>query len=220
MLRAGKVTASAFDRIVTPKFEIRTGEMPKTYLAELVAEKWQGGPLPSFSAFATEQGSILEVADAIPWLELEYNCTVQKVGFITDDQKIIGCSPDGLIGGNVGLEAKCPQAVHHVKYLLAGKVPDDYLPQIHFSMYVTGFEQWKFLAYNRQFPKLVLTVNRDDKIQSQIAEALDEFLPRLDIAFERLVEINGGPPKRGLTPMPKTDRPKSAFTTDETDVPS
>lgn len=199
-LRAGKVTASGFDRIVTPKFEIRTGETPKTYIAELVAERWSGGPLPGFTAFATEQGTILEGADAIPWLELEYNCTVKRVGFISHATEKIGCSPDGIIDGNIGLEVKCPQAVAHVKALLNAKVPDDYLPQVHFSMHVTGFKQWKFLSYKRHFPALLITVERDEAIQSKIAAALDDFMPKLDAAMERLTEINGGPP-RHLMPM-------------------
>ena len=41
--RAGIPTASEFDNLVTPKWEVRTGQMPKTYLARKLAEWWQGG---------------------------------------------------------------------------------------------------------------------------------------------------------------------------------
>lgn len=201
-LRAGRVTASEFDNIVTPLFKARDGKMVDTYVAQKCAEYWQGGPLPSFSSFAMEQGSLLENADAVPWFELERNCEVQRVGFISHDTLPIGCSPDGIIDSNTGLEVKCAQAPNHVKWLLAGKVPDDYLPQIHFSLYVTGFKRWTFLAYRRHFPNLIITVERDEEIQEKIHDALISFLEKFEAAKTRMIEINGGPPRRVSKPTP------------------
>ena len=57
--RAGVITASEFSEIVDTKFEPRTGETPKTYMAQKLAERWIQGPLMGFSSFATEQGNIL-----------------------------------------------------------------------------------------------------------------------------------------------------------------
>lgn len=211
-IRAGKVTASEFGSIVTNKFKARDGEMVQTYIAEKCAEYWQGGPLPSFSSFATEQGSLLENMDAVPWYELEYNCAVQRVGFIEHDTLPCGCSPDGIVDGKRGVEVKCLQAAKHVKGLLAGTVPEDFLPQIHFSLYVTSFERWTFLQYRRGFPNLVVTVERDEEIQEKIHDALTDFLVRLDTAKARMIELNGGLPPR-LTPLtpiaPRDTKPKS-----------
>jgi len=202
-LRAGKVTASEFNNIVTPLFTARDGKMVETYLSQKVAEYWQGGPLPSFSSFAMDQGSLLENADAVPWFELERNCSVQRVGFISHDTLPIGCSPDGIIDGNTGLEVKCPMAPNHVKWLLAGKVPDDYIAQIHFSLYVTVFESWMFLAYRRNFPNLIVEVRRDEEIQEKIHTALVAFLLKFGDAKEKMVKINGGrPPRHSLKPAP------------------
>lgn len=200
MLRSGIPTASEFDALLTPEFKIKTGEGPKTYLAKKVAEVWQGGPLPSFQGFDMEQGQVLE-SEAIPWFELAYSTAVQRVAFCTTDDKRVGCSPDGLIGEDGGIEIKCPAAHTHVGYLLqGGTLPKEYAAQVHGSMYVTGRPRWQFVSYRRHFPALVLTIERDAVIQEQIAAALERFLEAFDEATASLEKINGGPPRR-LTPM-------------------
>lgn len=212
LLRAGIATASEFDQLLTPEFKIRTGDMPKTYLAKKVAEAWLGGPLPTFRGGDMEQGQFLET-EAIPWYELEFGVEVQRPGLITTDDKRSGCSPDGVIAGaNCGLEIKCPEAHTHVRYLLSGNVPKDYLCQVHGGMYVTGFQSWVFLSYRRHFPALRIVVARDEEIQAQIAEAMEDFLVEFDFAMARMAELNGGPPRhRILAPMssrPETQKPE------------
>ena len=196
-LRAGIVTASEADQIVTPKFKIRTGEMVRTLLATKLAEKWLG-PLPAFGSWATEQGQLLEET-AIPAYELEYGEQVEKVGFITADDGRSGCSPDGLLPA-CGIEIKSLQPVHHVKCLMDGALPDEYAAQVHFSMLVTGFERWKLFLYSRRFPHMLLTIERDEKIQETLHEALADFLLDFDLEWARLCEKNGGPPPPRVAP--------------------
>ena len=195
LARAGIPTASEFDALVTPLFEPRKGEMPKTYLAKKVAERWSGGPLADFNTFDVEMGNILE-REAKPWYSLEFSETIQNVGFITTDDGRVGCSPDGLIEDNCGIEIKCPAVHTHVSYLLKGELPKDYSAQVHGSLYVTGRDMWRFLSYRRHFPPLLITVERDDKIIAVLDEVLRSFNEQLDAAMKRLEEINGGPPRR------------------------
>lgn len=192
--RCGIATASELDNLVTPLFKVRQGEMPRTYLATKLAEKWLRGPLAGFNGFDVEQGKILE-EEARPWLALELDTEVATTGFITTDDGTAGCSPDGIIGGNVGVEIKCPNPTTHCKYLLNGTVPPEYLAQIHGGMYVTGFSEWRFLSYRRGFPPLMVTVTRDAEIQAVIHEAIMEFNSALATAYARMVEINCGEPK-------------------------
>lgn len=193
--RAGVPTASEFGQLVTPKFEVRKGGMPDTYLAEKVAEWWLNGPLAGFNAFATEQGHLLE-EEAKPGYTLETGDEVQKVAFCTTDDGRVGCSPDGLIGDDGGVEIKSPQISNHVKYLLAGKVPDDYVAQVQGSLFVTGRKWWRFFSYCRKMPSLILTVEPDPVAQGAITDALAKFLARFESAKARLIELNGGPPAR------------------------
>lgn len=209
--RAGIPTASEFDCLFTGEMEPRkaNAEMPKTYLAKKLAERWLGGPLGTFNTFDVEQGKILEEI-AIPWFELETGLAVERPAFITTDDGRIGCSPDGLIQGptiQCGLEIKAPMAETHVRYLLGGQVPKDYRPQIYGSMFVTQLKAWKFLSYRRQFPAFILQVDFDEEINDRIGEVLDKFIQELDGAYNRLVELNGGPPKRrtNYQPHPKQE---------------
>jgi hypothetical protein len=189
--RAGVVTASEADALISPKFEVRKGKGLDTYVAQKLAEKWTGGPISNAMTLDMDLGKIQE-EEAIPALVFDYGWKIERPALITDDKAQIGCSPDGWLSDGVGLEVKCPAAQNHVKYLLGNVVPDDYVAQVQFSMFVTGAKQWKFVSYRRNFPTLVLTVDRDQEAQDAIKTALDAFLPRLDAAFERLVALNGG----------------------------
>ena len=196
ILRSGKVTASELDNLLTPKLAIRDGAMVNTYLHQKLAEKWIGGPLPSVQGvWDMEQGQILEEY-ARPAFTLETGIPVEKVGFIETDDGTLGCSPDGIIGTESGLEIKCPRMETHIGYLLAGKLPEAYAAQVHGSMFVTGFAQWYFCSFRRNFPPLIITVERDDEIQERIAEAVDGFRVKLAAGWNRLCELNGGEPQR------------------------
>lgn len=184
--RLARVTASEMDALISPTGKIRTGEGPKTYLARKVAEGWLGRPLNGGgAAWVMEQGTMME-PEARPWYEITHDCEIQTVGFIVGDDNRCGCSPDGLIGDNRGIEIKCPQEVAAVRYALDGELPDDYLLQVQGSMFVTGFERWEFLSYHRRLPKLTITVRRDEAMMSKIGQALAEFYERFDEAFEKL----------------------------------
>lgn len=213
LLRSGIPTASEFKALITPTGKVSTGEGVQTYLHKKIGEWWMGTPLTTFRGPDMEQGNVLE-DEAIPWYELEFG-KVQRVGFVTTDDGKVGCSPDGLLPGGLGIEIKCPEVHTHVGYLLGGDLPKEYLPQVHGSMFVTGAPAWYFLSYRRGFPKFLLRVERDEKIQAAIEEAIDHFLEIFEDAKNVMIDLNGGPPKRGLTPMPREDRPKSAFVSEE-----
>lgn len=99
-LHVGIPTAGGLDNLLTPEFELRKGETPKTYVYRKVAEAWRGKPMIDLggSSFAMDQGLILE-SEAIPFWELTTGRKVTRVGFITTDDGRFGCSPDGLILG-------------------------------------------------------------------------------------------------------------------------
>jgi predicted phage-related endonuclease len=204
--RAGLVTASEADALISPTFKIRESKGVESYLDQKLAEKWVGGPIEEFSTLDMDFGKILE-EEALPFYEFEFGEKVNRVALITDDAGRIGCSPDGLIGDDGGIEIKCPKAKTHIGYLRAGEVPADYILQVHFSMFVTGRKWWKFMSYRRRMPPLVKVVERDEKIQGVIGEAVAAFLAKMDTEWARLVKMNGGEPKRVAVqcPLPKIE---------------
>ena len=193
--RAGLLTASKADALLTPLFKVKDGKAVDTLLSKVLAEKWTGGPLPEdqINVLPMEYGTILE-SEARPAYTLLTGQEVREVGLVATDDGICGASPDGLIGEDCGIEIKCPNASTHVKYLLAAKVPDDYIVQVHFSLYVTGFPRWIFMSYRRTMPPLILTVERDEKIQCQIEEAVENFKSKMDTGWKTLISLNGGNP--------------------------
>lgn len=193
-LRAGVVTASEADNLVTPLWKVKEGEGVKTYLATKLAE-WWCGPLLGFYGFAAEQGQILQ-QEAIDSFEFETGQKISEVGFISSDDGLCGCSPDGLIRDGFGIEIKCLQPTHHVQCLLRGGLPKEFAAQVQFSMFVTGFARWKFFGYHRRLPTISLDVWRDPDAQEAIKEAVEEFLDRFKEGQDRLIEINGGPPPK------------------------
>ncbi len=190
-LHFGIPTAACLDQLLTPEFELRKGEMPKTLLYKKVAEKIQDRPIIDLdkSSFMMEQGMILE-EEARPWYSLEYDKRIKQVGFITSDDGRIGCSPDGLIEGeDCGIEIKCHAAYTHCKYLCMGVLPKEYVAQVYGSMFVTGFKKWIFVSYRRGFPALVLEIQRDEKAMLMIEAAVECFHKDFDRAMERISNI-------------------------------
>lgn len=184
-MHLGRPTASGFDQIMTPKFEARTGQMPKSYLMEKLAEKAQNLPPPGFSSFYTEQGQMLENDAFMAFSLASERQRLTHCGFVIGDDERCGCSPDGLIGDDDGLEIKCPSPKVHMGYLLGGKLPDDYAPQVHGSLYVTGRKQWNFFSYCRKMKPFHLVVKRDEAIMAKIAECLAKFYADFDAAMQR-----------------------------------
>lgn len=204
--RAGIPTASELCNLITEKFALRKTDtgMVQTYLATKLAEKWLGGPLPSFSGGVLEQGSILE-DEARPRVELLLNTDIKQVGLLTTDDGSFGCSPDGLFADGRGLELKCPQPVNHVKWLLEGECPSEHVLQCQGGMLVTGANEWVFASYCRGFPTLLTTVKRDPEVQTVIGLGLAAFGMLLDAAYAEIVARNGGKePKRRPQPDPDT----------------
>ena len=214
MLRAGIVTASEMDSLITPNFEIKTGKGPKSYIAAKVAEKWQGGPLPSFQSFEMEQGAILE-DEVVKIYNFDFNTIIERVGFVTTDDGRVGCSPDGMIERKVGLEIKCPAAHTHTRYLLDGVLPEGYAHQVHAGMYVTGLSSWKFISHRRGFPSLVVDVPRDESKQAVIREALELYHAEFEKEWKKMLEKNGGPPPSAQPLSPITPREERRKVTTE-----
>lgn len=170
--RKGVVTGSRFKDVVTPS----KGDLSKSskkYMYELVAER-MGATVEFFSNEHMERGNELE-DDARTAYEFIKDCEVIEVGFCLGDNKIIGVSPDGLIGTDGGLEIKCPKETTHISYLDDGGLPLIYKPQVQGSMWVTGRKWWDFMSYHPMLPPLIVRVFRDEEYISKMDKVITEF---------------------------------------------
>jgi len=188
--RCGIPTASEMGNLLTDTLEPRKGQMVQSYIDRKLAEYWQGAPLDTFASFDMSQGAFLE-SEILPFIELETGIHVERVGFIATDDNKAGCSPDGISGGE-GWELKAPKIETHIGYLRRGTVPKEYLPQIHASLFVTGWQRWHFVSYRRRLPALILSVERDTEAINNIEEALESFWFQFEEGKKLLIERNGG----------------------------
>lgn len=113
----------------------------------------------------------------------------QRTGFLAHDTLAIGCSLDGHVGDFDGLvEVKCPKSATHLKYLRAGVVPSDYLPQITHNLWVTGAAFCDFLSFDDRFPPQLQTFlvrhERDEQQISSYALSANLFLKEVAAEVE------------------------------------
>lgn len=192
-LHIGVVSAGEADNLLTPKFKEKEGKAVHSYLCRKAAEMYRGKPLCDLSpkgasSWQIDQGILLE-DDAIPYLAFTHDWEIKRGIFCTTDDGLAGCTPDGLVGEDFGLEIKCPEPQKHVAYLLAGEVPDEYAPQVAFSLYVTGRKEWKFVSFRKHFPTLIVTVQRDEALMALIGRLVSQFHTSLAVAVQKLKSL-------------------------------
>lgn len=180
--RLGKLTASEFDRVITPGGKAST--QAEALMHKLLAELMTGKPAAFTESDWMKRGKEME-AEAREFLSFHLDTEIRQVGFIDCDS--YGCSPDGLYDEG-GCELKCPSPGVHVSYLLAGKIPSDYIPQVQGAMFVTGAPWWDFISYHPDMPPLVVRVERDEDYQAAMREQIEKFTAKLAAAKARLVE--------------------------------
>lgn len=111
---------------------------------------------------------------------------VIEVGFCAHKSGSAGCSPDGLLAGeSVGFEGKCPLPATHVRYVLSGVLPDEYVAQVHGCMAVTGASGWWFQSYCPGLPTFRIFTERDEYTE-RMARGLNEFAVHLKSAREEI----------------------------------
>ena len=182
--RLGIPTASAFHRIMTPATRKWSSQVD-AYMAELVVE-WMTG-LPAGDDLDTpwmQRGRALEDR-AVGWYEFEHDATVDRIGFAFNDAETAGCSPDGLVGPDGGLEVKCRGATEHVRYLL-GSDQIAAMTQVQGGMWICGREWWDVLANNPDLPQRLVRVYRDDAYIRDLAGYVDRFVADLIEAREKI----------------------------------
>lgn len=185
-LRRGIPTASKFDQVMTPVSRKESkGQEP--YIDELIADRYCLDPNAMTERPmnpAMRHGVNCE-PEARAWYAMHKGEAVQQVGFVTTDCGRLGCSPDGLIGEDGGLELKCPQGKTHVGYLRAGTLPTEYACQVHGSLIVTGRRWWDFMSYCAGFPPLLVRVTPDD-FTAALRRHLDAFLDKYAATLKSL----------------------------------
>ena len=156
---------------------------------KLLAEWLMGKPVEIEKSDWMLRGSELE-AQARAYHAFALDVEVTQIGLAyQDERKLISCSPDGLIADDGGFECKCPAPWTHVGYLLADKLPTDYIPQVQGGLYVTDRKWWHFMSYHPDIEPLLIHVRRDEEYIALIDKAITQFVDKLLGKRERLKHL-------------------------------
>ena len=185
--RLGIVTASRFKDV------LNSGSGRGKYLKCLADEKRYGEQQDSFSCKAMENGHTYEPF-ARKFYEDKYEVAVELVGFIKMDQ--IGCSPDGLVGNDGGIEIKCSEGKSHRKIFAKKRMPATHIPQVQGCIWVSGRKWWDFVSYAPWETKdafYCVRIERDDRyIDNILKPACIRFLQDLNDLNEILKGTKDG----------------------------
>lgn len=186
--RLGLPTASEFKKIVTPGGKLST--QCEGYLDELLAEWILGVPLENFSSEWMLRGQELE-PQARKAYEFLTDSKVEKIGFVTTDDGLVGASPDGFVGERRLLEIKSPSERVHVGYMRHREIDAEYRPQVQGQLWVCEREAQDVISYHPRLPVVVIPVERDEKYISFLSQALGQFCEKLLEARMQLEERYG-----------------------------
>jgi YqaJ-like viral recombinase domain len=186
-LRLGIPTASEFGRIITPGGKAST--QADDYTNRLVAEFMLGEPIEGFEGNRwTQRGTEVE-SNAVAYYEFQTDRETQEVGFVIDDDRTVGCSPDRLVGEDGLAEIKCLAGNTHVERLLDQAIDPKYKPQIQGQLYVTQRQWVDAVFYHPRLPSLILRVERDVEFLSTLHVLLRRFRDDLAAKFARMREL-------------------------------
>jgi putative phage-type endonuclease len=187
--RCGKATASRIaDIIATTKSGPSASRA--NYAAQLVAERLTGVPAETFKSAAMEWGTATE-AEAKAAYAFYTGREVEEVSFILHPSiPMAGASPDGHIGEDGALEAKCPNSSTHIDTLLGASVPGKYITQIQWQMACSGRAWTDFISFDPRLPEsmrlFVKRVPRDPTMIADLEAKVRTFLAEVDATVAAL----------------------------------
>ncbi len=194
LARKGKVTAS---RIADVMAKGRGGAESLTrakYLDQLVTERLTKVVAEGYTNDAIQRGIEME-ATAKSAFEFKTCLIVSDTGFIRHGSiDMSGASPDGIIGGDGLIEIKCPNSNTHIEYILAGKPPAKYIPQMAWQLACTGRKWVDFVSYDDRLEDeskhlFIVRYLRDDEYIAEMEEAVKKFLDEVEAKVQKFKSI-------------------------------
>ena len=173
-IKAGIISASNFDKILTPKtLKPSSNDIWAQLACEVICgdnpDPWEGNSHMEHGKDAEEK--------AVKFYEDETGLECEKVSFITDDAKTMGCSPDRLVGDDGLIEIKSPKAKNMMKSFLEAKetneCPTEYRLQIQGQLMITGREWCDLVLYHPLLGIKVFRVYPDFEIHEKLKDAIE-----------------------------------------------
>lgn len=193
--RLGKVTASKIADVMAQGRGNQPSATRATYMGQLIAERLTGTPYDSFKSEAMEWGTETE-AQARNAYAFMHDVDVEEAGFVEHPAIAeSGASPDGLVGDDGLTEIKCPNTSTHIKTIMSGAAPAQYIKQMQWQMACTGRKWCDFISYDPRLPEhmqmVVVRVERDADLIAEMEIAVKAFLAEITDTIEQLNQKTG-----------------------------
>ena len=192
LARKGKVTASKIADVMAKGKGGAPSLTRQKYLDQLVTERLTRDIAEGYTNDAIQRGIEMEATARAAYCFQTGN-HVEEVGFIDHPTiPMCGASPDGLIGEDGAWEAKCPNSLTHIDYILKGDAPAKYKPQMAFQMAVTGRKWVDFTSFDDRLTDsskhlFIVRYKREQEYIDEIEEAVTKFLLEVDAKVQEFL---------------------------------
>jgi hypothetical protein len=180
-IRNRKMTASHAQAIGN------SGKGLESYIIDKMAAVYSCAETESISNKDTERGIELEQYSREMY-ELETGLAVEQVAFIEMDE-YTGCSPDGLVGEDGGVEIKCLNDTNHFRLILGGEIDSKYMWQIQMSLLVTGRTWWDYVSYNPNYKQslIIRRITKDEAYHNSLGIGISNGKKMIDAIIKKLI---------------------------------
>lgn len=186
-LRCGVLTATGIEALLTPTLKTAKNEKSRAHMYEMLAQRITKYVEPQYVSDAMLRGLSDEIYARA--LYSEKYAQVSETGFVTNDEFgfVIGCSPDGLVGDDGGIEIKSRMQKFQTQTICEGEVPAEYMIQIQTNLFVTQRKWWDFVSWCGGLPMFVKRVYPMPEYTEAILGAATAFEDQLRDAHERYI---------------------------------
>lgn len=193
-MRKGMCTGSRVADVVTKLKNGKYSAGRQNYLMEVVCARLTGHMPEHFVSAAMEWG-VQQEPFARAAYELEMDLMVETVGFaIHPIIPYFGASPDGLIASDGSIEIKCPTSDTHLRWIMDGVVPEEYIPQMKAVMACSERQWCDFVSFDPRMPKdlqlFVRRLDRDEPMVKEMEEEVEKFLGEVDGMIEVIMQAH------------------------------
>lgn len=190
-LRLGKLTASNFEKVITPsKWEPTKGQTRRTHAIYLLTELILDMPLSGVTTASMNHGTAYE-ENARAAYEMLAGETVEPCGFCTNDEMTYGASPDAFVGSDGLLEIKAPfKPDVHVEYMMRPEsLVEEYFVQVQGQLFVTQRKWTDLISYVGILPMVKVRCIPNPIFQEKLHVALRSFCAEFSDLVARAVDL-------------------------------
>jgi exodeoxyribonuclease (lambda-induced) len=179
--RVGVLTASRMADAMPSKRDGKPTTAMETLAYRILAERRNGRADETFVSAAMQWGLDNEAA-AIDTYENATGRLCKTAGLVMHPSiEGFAATPDRFVIGGGLVEVKCPTTPVHLRYTLAGTLPEEYAPQVWAQLACTGEPWCDFVSYdprptNETDRLSVVRVMRDEAEVAKVEQAAVTFL--------------------------------------------